>query len=145
MREIEVTAPTGAVPTSAAIDEWTVSAIAPGWTPVAGESELRPVRGRLTLHPEGFVFRADDAVDRTSGEPVVASVPAEAVLEAGPLSPGSKLTPTMLAGLWMPRPLRRFRCGGFAVRTRDGAWVFDSPHGVRRARELNRRYTRAAT
>lgn len=144
MREIEVTAPPGAVPASEPIDEWEVAAIGPGWTPVAGEAELRPVSGRLALHPEGLVFRADDAVDRASGELVVASVPGETVLDAGPLSPGTKLTPTELAGLSMPRPLRRFRCGGFAVRTRDGDWVFDSPHGVRRAREVSRRYVSSA-
>ena len=139
-----MTATPGAAPASEPIDEWEVAAIGPGWTPVAGESELWPVSGRLALHSEGLVFRADDAVDRASGELVLASVPAETVLEAGPLSPGSKLTPTELAGLWMPRPLRRFRCGGFAVRTRDGDWVFDCPHGVRRAREVSRRYVRSA-
>jgi hypothetical protein len=117
-----------------------VRAIGPGWTPVAGEAELWPVEGRLALHPECLVFSAEGTVDRASGEPVVAVIPAESVLDSGPLSPGSRITPSELAGLWMPRFLRRLRSPGFSVRTREGDWVFDCPHGQQRAREVSRRY-----
>jgi hypothetical protein len=67
-------------------------------------------------------------------------IPAAEVLEAGPLSPGSKLTPDELAGRWMPKPLRRVRCPGFAIRTSGGSWAFDCPHGQKRAREVGGRY-----
>ena len=138
-----MSAPQASAPHSEPIEEWEVAAIGPGWAPLAGQAELAPVAGRLALHPEGLVFRADDAVDRASGERIVAVVPAETVLDVGPLSPGSPITQTEQAGLWMPRFLRRFRCGGFAVRTRDGDWVFDCPHGVRRAGEVASRYSPA--
>ena len=67
-------------------------------------------------------------------------IPAASVLDSGPLSPGSRITPSELAGLWMPRFLRRFRCPGFVVRTTEGLWVFDCPRGQQRADEVNRRY-----
>ena len=140
MRQIEVSTRPGALPASEPLDEWAVAAIGPGWAPAAGESELPPVAGGLALHPEGLVFRADDAADRASGEPVMAFVPADEVVDAGPLSPGSQITPTELAGLWMPRIVRRFRSGGFSIRTRAGDWVFDCPHGARRARAVKQRY-----
>ncbi len=140
MRQIELTAPPAAQPTSEPFDEWEVAAIGPGWAPVAGEAELWPVDGRLSLHPEGLVFRAEETVDRASGEPVVAVISAASVLDSGPLSPGSRITPTELAGLWMPRFLRRLRSPGFSVRTREGDWVFDCPHGSRRAQEVSSRY-----
>jgi hypothetical protein len=140
VRQIELTAPPTAEPASQPFDEWEVAAIGPGWAPVAGETELWPVDGRLSLHPEGLVFHAEGTVDRASGEPVVATIPAGSVLDSGPLSPGSRITPTELAGLWMPRFLRRLRSPGFSVRTREGDWVFDCPHGARRAEEVSRRY-----
>ena len=140
VRLIEVTASPTAPPSGEPFERWEVAAIGPGWTPVAGEAELWPVEGRLALHPEGLVFSAEQTVDRASGEPVVAVIRAESVLDSGPLSPGSMITPSDPAGLWMPRFLRRFRCPGFSVRTRDGDWVFDCSHGQQRAREVSRRY-----
>jgi hypothetical protein len=140
VRQIEVIAPSAAPPASEPFEQWEVAAIGPGWTPVAGDTELWPVEGRLWLHPEGLVFRAEDTVDRASGEPVAAVIPAASVLESGPLSPGSRITPSELGGLWMPRFLRRFRSPGFSVRTREGDWVFDCPNGPNRAREVSRRY-----
>lgn len=140
MREIETAGPNPAAPASEPLEEWQVAAIGPDWAPAPGEAELRPVEGSLSLHREGLFFRAEDAVARGSGEPVSALIPAESVIDAGPLSAGSRVTQSELAGLWMPRPLRRFRTPGFSVRTREGAWVFDCPHGQSRAREVTRRY-----
>ncbi|HMJ95544.1 MAG TPA: hypothetical protein VK486_06810 [Thermoleophilaceae bacterium] len=141
MRQIEVIGPAAASPpASEAFERWDVAAIGPGWAPCAGETELWPVEGRLSLHSEGLVFSAEGTVDRASGAPVVAVIPAEAVLDSGPLSPGSLITPSEPAGLWMPRFLRRFRCPGFSVRTREGDWVFDCPHGQQRAGAVSRRY-----
>jgi hypothetical protein len=141
VRQIEVTVPPAEPPASEPLERWEVAAIGPHWTPLTGEEELRPVQGRLALHTEGLVFRADATVNRTSGEPVVGVIPAGSVLDSGPLSPGSRITPSEPAGLWMPRFMRRFRCPGFSVRTRDGDWVFDCPHGQRRALEVARRYS----
>ena len=142
MREIETAA--AAAPVSAPVGEpmevWSVAAVGPAWQPPPSETELLPVPGRLELYPDALVFRADEAIDRRTGEAVVDVVPARAVTGAGPLSPGSHVTPTELAGLWMARPLRRFRCPGFVVSTSDGPWLFDCPRGERRAREVARRY-----
>jgi hypothetical protein len=102
------------------------------------------VHGRLELHPEGLLFRADDAVDAAGGGPVVELVAAEAIQSASPLSPGSLMTPTRQAGGWMPRLLRKARCPGFVVSTAEGPWVFDGPHGVRRAQELRKRFASGA-
>jgi hypothetical protein len=140
VRQIELTSPPAEPPASEPLDSWDVAAIGPHWTPVAGETELRPVEGRLSLHPEGLVFRSEGTVDRATGEPVVGVIPAESVLDSGPLAPGSPITPSELAGLWMPRLMRRFRCPGFSVRTREGDWVFDCRRGQQRAREVGRRY-----
>jgi hypothetical protein len=140
VREIDVSGQAPALPTSEPFERWEVAAVGPAWTPAPGESELWPVEGSLALHPEGLVFRADETVDRANGERVVAVIPAESVLDSGPLAPGSLVTPSEPAGLWMPRFMRRFRCPGFSVRTRDGDWVFDSRGGQRRAREVQRRY-----
>jgi hypothetical protein len=140
VRQIELTSPPAAPPASEPFEHWEVAAIGPHWTPSGSETELRPVEGRLALHPEGLVFSATGTVDRASGEPVVGVIASESVLDAGPLSPGAMITPSEPAGLWMPRFLRRFRCPGFSVRTRDGDWLFDCPHGQRRAEEVARRY-----
>jgi hypothetical protein len=140
VRQIDVTGPAAAPPGSEPFERWDVAAIGPGWAPAAGEAELWPVEGRVSLHPEGLFFSAEGTVDRTSGEPVVALIPAASVLGSGPLSPGSRITPSELAGLWMPRFLRRFRCPGFTVNTREGDWVFDCPHGQQRSDEVSRRY-----
>ena len=140
MRQIDVTGPRPAPPASEPFERWEVAAIGPGWVPIAGEAELWPVEGRLALHSEGLVFSADGTVDRASGEPVVGVIPAASVLDSGPVSPGSRITPSELAGLWMPRFLRRWRCPGFVVRTKEGLWMFDCPRGQQRADEVNRRY-----
>jgi hypothetical protein len=142
-REIDVDAPAAELPGGEPLAEWRVAAIGPGWRPLPGESELLSVPGRLLLHPEALVFLADDAIDRRTREPVVGVVPAGAVAHTGPLSPGSRMSPSEPAGRWMPGPLRRFRCPGFVVGTAEGPWVFDCPHGVRRAEEISRRYARA--
>ena len=140
MRQIELTSPPATPPSSEPLERWDVAAVGPQWTPSAGETELRPVEGGLALHPVGLVFTAAATVNGATGEPVVGVIPAESVLDSGPLSPGSRITEDELAGLWMPAFLRRFRCPGFIIRTRDGDWVFDSPHGQRRAEEVARRY-----
>jgi hypothetical protein len=140
MREIETAGRPAPAPDGEPPETWDVAAIGPGWRPPPGEDELLPVAGRLELFDDAMVFRADDAVDRRTGEPLVAVVAAASVREAGPLSPGTHITPTELAGLWMPRMMRRLRCPGFAVRTSDGDWAFDCPGGARRAREVSRRY-----
>jgi hypothetical protein len=140
VRQIALTSPPAAPPASEPFQRWEVAAIGPHWTPIAGEAELRPVEGSLSLHPEALVFRAEGTVDQASGEPVVGVIAAESVLDSGPLSPGSRITPSELAGLWMPGFMRRFRCPGFSVRTRVGDWVFDCPHGQQRAAEVARRY-----
>jgi len=142
MREIdrEAADAAGTPPAGEPLEAWGVAAVGPAWRPSPDEAELRQVPGRLELYPDALVFRADEAIDRVTREPVVDVVPARAVTGAGPLSPGSHVTPTELAGLWMPRPLRRLRCPGFVVSTSDGPWMFDCPHGVRRAREVSRRY-----
>jgi hypothetical protein len=144
VRQIDSDGPDPALPAGEPLEEWPVAAIGPRWRPLPGESELLSVPGRLLLHPEALVFRADDVVDRRTGEPVVGVVPAGAVAHAGPLSPGSRMSPSEPAGRWMPGPLRRFRCPGFVVGTEEGAWVFDCPHGVRRAEEISRRYATRA-
>lgn len=129
------------VPPEEPVADWgQVAALAPHWRPRPEEGELEPVQGRLSLHRDGLVFRADAAVDRETGEPVAELVPAAVIVGAGPPSPGSPLTSTRTAGEWMPRLLRRFRCPGFVVSTADGPWVFDGPHGLRRQEEVRRRF-----
>jgi len=113
------------------LDTWDVVAVAPTWQPAPGADSVEPVAGRLVLFTDRLVFE---------GEGRSETLMAGDVLEAGPLSPGSRLTPDELAGRWMPKPLRRVRCPGFAIRTSAGAWVFDCPHGVKRAREVGARY-----
>jgi hypothetical protein len=142
MREIETAAP-GVPPTPPAgepLEAWDVAAVGPAWRPPPGETELLPVPGRLELYPDAIVFRSSETIDRRTGEPVVEIVPSGEVTGAGPLSPGARVTSTELAGQWMPRALRRLRCPGFVVSTSDGSWLFDCPHGVRRAREVSGRY-----
>jgi len=144
MREIETAAVAPATaPAGEPLEVWDVAAVGPEWRPPPDEAELPPVPGRLELYPGALVFRADDTVDRTTGEPLLSVVPAAAVTGAGPLSPGARVTSTELAGQWMPRPLRRLRCPGFIVSTSAGPWLFDCPHGVKRADEVSRRYAGA--
>jgi hypothetical protein len=91
---------------------------------------VAPAPGRLLLRDAALVFRADDGA-----ETVIAGIK-----DAGPLSPGARITPSRAAGQWMAAPLRRLRCPGFAVITTGGTWVFDAPHGVKRARAVRERY-----
>ena len=111
-------------------DEWEVVAVGPAWRPEPGSDEVTPAPGRLLLGADALVFRSADGA-----ETVIAGIK-----DAGPLSPGALITPGRTAGQWMPAPLRRLRCPGFAVITTDGTWVFDAPHGVRRARAVRERY-----
>jgi hypothetical protein len=138
--EIDTAGAAPAPPQGPAHEAWEVTAIGPDWRPPPGQAELAPARGRLALHDGALVFSADDVTDRATGERVVAVIPASAVTGAGPLSPGSRLTPSVPAGQWMPAPLRRLRCPGFAVTTTAGTWVFDAPKGLKRAEALRRRY-----
>ncbi len=134
-------APDTLPPQSEPAEAWgEVAALAPHWRPSLGETELAPVRGQLAMHHEGLVFRAADVVDATTGEPVVELPPGGAILSAGPLSPGSLMTPTRPAGEWMPRLLRGLRCPGFVVSTASGAWIFDGPRGVRHAQAVHERF-----
>lgn len=120
---------------------WPVRAIGPNWRPPPTEPELQPVPGVLRVHPEGLVFRADDAVDRTTGQPLAAMIPADTVLDAGPLTPGTRLVSSEPAGSWMPRWQRRWRIPGFAIRTTtDGGWGFETPRGASRSSLVNRIY-----
>lgn len=111
-------------------DEWEVVAVGPAWRPPPGSDEVTPAHGRLLLRHDALVFCADDGA-----ETVIAGVQ-----DAGPLSPGARLTPSEVAGRWMAAPLRRLRCPGFAVITSGGTWVFDAPHGVKRAQAVRERY-----
>jgi hypothetical protein len=128
------------VPAGAPEDTWAVAAIGPEWRPPPGEAELAPVPGRLELHPDGLVFRAEDVMDATTGAVLVSVVPAGDIHAAGPLSPGTRATPTTLAGSWMPAWQRRLRPPGFLVSTSHGPWLFDAPHGRRRAGIIAERY-----
>lgn len=128
------------LPAGGPVEEWTLHAVGPGWTPPPGEAELAPVPGRLTLHGEAVIFRSDADVTDLSGEPVTSVIPADSILDAAPLSPGSHITPSSLAGTWMPALLRRLRCPGFVIRTTEGTWAFDSPSGQHRALAISRRY-----
>jgi hypothetical protein len=141
MREIENAAGPAEAPAGAPLETWDdVAAISPSWRPGPGETELRPVAGRLELHAQALVFRADDTFDRSTRAPVVGVIDAADVGAIGPLSPGTSATPTQKAGSWMPGWQRRFRVPGFAVETTAGPWLFDSPHGKQRADALARRY-----
>jgi hypothetical protein len=107
-------------------------AVGPEWRPPPGSDEVAPARGWLLLHDDALVFRADDGT-----ETVIAAAD---IKDAGPLSPGSRLTPSQAAGQWMAAPLRRVRSPGFAVVTTGGPWVFDAPHGAKRAQTVRQRY-----
>ena len=141
---IDRAGPSAAPPAGEPAAVWELAAVGADWRPAAGEEDVPVARGRLELHPEGLVFRADEVIDGATGEPVIAVIPADTIVDAGPLSPGSPLTRTRTAGEWMAAPLRRLRCPGFAVRTSAGAWAFDGPRGVKRAEEIRRRYAGSA-
>ena len=111
-------------------EEWEVVAVGPAWQPPPGSGEVAPAHGRLLLRVDALVFRGDDG-----SETVITGI-----TDAGPLSPGSRITPSRVAGQWMAAPLRRLRCPGFAVVTTAGPWLFDAPHGASRAQAVRERY-----
>jgi hypothetical protein len=141
---IERAGPAADAPAGEPLEVWEVAAVGPEWRPAAGEDDVPVAHGRLELHPDALVFRAEDVVDRATGAPVVEVIAADSVLDAGPLAPGSRLTAKRSAGEWMAAPLRRLRCPGFAVSTPSGGWAFDGPKGVKRAEEIRRRYAGSA-
>ena len=119
---------------------WQLVAVSPNWQPLRTERDLPAAHGRLELHPDALVYRADDVVDHATGELVVEVVPADTITDAGPMAPGTRLTGELTAGGWIAAPLRRFRCPGFVVATTAGSWIFDGPKGAKRADEIVRRY-----
>jgi hypothetical protein len=141
MRELAGDGTAGAAPGDEPLEVWDeVAAIGPRWAPAASDAELAPVPGRLELHADALVFRADDAIDSATGQPLVSVVAAAAVHEVQRLAPGTMVTPTQTAGAWLPRWQRRLRCPGFALVTDDGLWIFDARHGDARATALAARY-----
>jgi len=144
MREVETAATAAAPePLGEPLESWEVAAVGPEWTPVVGEMELEPVPGRLELYADALVFRADDAVDRRTREPLVSVVPAGTVTGATPLAPGSKLSSAQRGGSPVGRLLGRLAPPGFVVSTSVGPWAFACSRGERRAREVSRRYAGA--
>jgi hypothetical protein len=109
-------------------ERWEVAAVGPAWEPAPGEDFVRPVAGSLEVHGDALVFRP-----AAGGEAQV--IPASGIRAIGPLTPG-----TPMVGGWMPKWQRRLRSPGFAVDTEAGAWVFDGPHGPKRADALSRRF-----
>jgi hypothetical protein len=110
------------------LERWEVAAVGPAWGPAPGEDFVRPVAGSLEVHADALVFRL-----AAGGDAEV--IPASSIRAIGPLSPGNPGT-----GGWMPRWQRRLRSPGFAVDTEAGGWVFDGPHGPKRADALSRRF-----
>jgi hypothetical protein len=135
MRAVDTGAPPVSPPDGPALESWRLAAAGPTWLPGPGEQEFAPVDGVLEVHTAALVFRASEAVDARSGEPVVAVIPASEMRSIGPLSPGDPV-----AGRWMPKWQRRMRSPGFAVATDAGAWVFAGPDGPKRARALSDRF-----
>jgi len=117
------------------LESWELAAVGPTWRPPPGEHAVEPVDGVLEVHTDALVFRAREVVDVGTGAPVVAVIPAATMRAIGPLSPGSPG-----AGGWMPGWQRRLRSPGFVVGTEAGAWVFDGPHGPKRAEALSARF-----
>jgi hypothetical protein len=110
------------------LERWEVAAVGPAWGSAPGEDVVRPVAGSLEVHTDALVFRP-----AAGGDAEV--IPASSIRAIGPLSPGNPGT-----GGWMPRWQRRLRSPGFAVDTEAGGWVFDGPHGPKRADALSRRF-----
>lgn len=135
MRAVDVGASPPAPPDGPVLDSWELAAVGPAWRPPPGEHAVLPVEGVLEIHSDALVFRARDAIDVATGDPLVDVIPAATMREIGPLSPGSPGT-----GEWMPRWQRRMRSPGFVVATEVGGWVFDGPEGPKRADALSRRF-----
>jgi hypothetical protein len=135
MRVVDSGAPAAARPDGPALEAWQVAAVGPTWRPAPGEKAVTTVDGVLEVLTDALVFRAHDALDTATSAPLVAVIPAATIRTVGPLSPGSAGS-----GGWMPGWQRRFRSPGFAVGTDMGAWVFDCPHGQRRAGALRDRF-----
>jgi hypothetical protein len=135
MRAVETGVPLQPPPDGVAFETWELAAVGPTWLPGPGEDALSPVDGVLEVHSDALVFRASEAVVARTGEPLVAVIPASEMRAIGPLSPGDPG-----AGRWMPKWQRRLRSPGFVVATDAGAWVFDGPHGPKRAQALSDRF-----
>jgi hypothetical protein len=135
VRAVDVGDSPPAPPDGPVLESWELAAVGPAWRPPAGEHAVLPVDGVLEIHSDALVFRARDAIDAATGDPLVDVIPVAAVREIGPLSPGSPGT-----GEWMPRWQRRMRSPGFVVVTEAGGWVFDGPDGPKRADALSRRF-----
>ena len=110
------------------LEEWELAGVGPAWTPPPGAVEVSTVPGTLEVHTDRLVFRSHDGVH----EDVIAAGSIRAI---GPLAPGS---PNV--GAWLPKWQRRLRSPGFVVDTEQGAWVFDGPHGPKRAQALSDRF-----
>jgi hypothetical protein len=134
VRAVDAGDPQGTPPEGPVLESWEVAAVGPTWRPAPGEHAIEPADGVLEIHTDALVFRAREVVDARSGAPLVAVIPVATVRTIGPLSPGNPGT-----GGWMPRWQRRLRSPGFVVGTDAGAWVFDGPHGPKRAEVLSAR------
>jgi hypothetical protein len=135
VRAVDVGDPPGPPPDGPVLESWELAAVGPTWRPPPGEHAVAPVEGVLEVQTDALVFRARQAVDTATGSPLVAVIPVVTVRAIGPLSPGNPGS-----GAWMPRWQRRLRSPGFVVGTEAGAWVFDGPHGPKRADALSRRF-----
>ena len=135
MRAIDTGQPPATAPAGPALESWELAAVGPTWRPPLGEHVVAPVDGMLEVHADALVFRAREAVDAATSAPLVAVIPVSTVRAIGPLSPGNPG-----AGEWMPRWQRRLRSPGFVVGTEAGAWLFDGPHGPKRAEALSARF-----
>jgi hypothetical protein len=135
VRAVYTGVPPGTPPTGRPLETWELAAIGPTWHPEPGEHAVTPVDGVLEVHADGLVFRARDAADETTGSPLLAVIPVSTIRTIGPLSPGNPGT-----GGWMPGWQRRLRSPGFVVGTEAGGWVFDGPHGPKRADALSARF-----
>jgi hypothetical protein len=135
MRAVDVGGRPAEPPGGPVLERWSLAAVGPEWRPPPGERAVEPVDGELEVHTDALVFRARDAADIATGAPIVAVIPVASVRAIGPLSPGNPGT-----GGWMPGWQRRVRSPGFVVGTDAGAWVFDGPHGPKRAEALSRRF-----
>ena len=135
MRVVVTGVPPGEPPAGPALDSWELAAIGPTWHPEPGQQAVTPVDGRLDVHADALVFQACDAIDERTGSPLVSVIPVASIRSIGPLSPGNPGS-----GGWMPRWQRRLRSPGFVVGTEAGAWLFDGPHGPRRAEILRERF-----